>query len=84
MKSNAKLYSKTITVLHLELQEALETLSANSQAAAHIKAAILALTDLLPLPLIPDPPKTELGADIQGASATQDTMLVPHDQGLQP
>jgi hypothetical protein len=84
MKSNAKLYSKTIGVLHLELQEALETLSANSQAAAHIKAAITALTDLLPPPLIPDPPQTKPGADIQGASATQDTMLIPADQKLQP
>ena len=82
MKSNTKLYSKTIRVLHLELQEALEILSANSQAAVHIKAAITALTDLLPPPLLLDPPKIELGADIQGASATQNTILVPHDQGL--
>jgi hypothetical protein len=84
MKNNAKLYSKTIGVLHLELQEALEALSANSQATAHIKAAIVALTDLLPPPLISDPPKTQLGANVQGATATQYTMLVPHDQGLQP
>jgi hypothetical protein len=76
MKNNNKLYTKTINALTAELQEALLTLRADSEAAAHLKSAIEALTDLLPPPLAANAPQIEPGAEIRGATATQDTMLV--------
>ena len=76
MKNNSKLYTKTVNALTAELQEALLTLQANSEAAAHLKAAIEALNDLLPPPLIANAPQIQPGAEIRGATATQDTMLV--------
>jgi hypothetical protein len=76
MKNNNKLYTKTVNVLTIELEEALLTLRADSEAAAHLKAAIAALTDLLPPQLISNPPQIDSGAEIRGATATQDTMLV--------
>ena len=85
MKSNNRLYTKTLNALQsAELQEALLTLRADSLAADHLKAAIAALNDLLPPPLGETTFLMAPGAEIHGATATQDTMLEPQDQGLQP